>query len=45
MSFVAAHVKILFILMITNTSHVRDIGGDGLNLPHELIPDATVVLK
>ena len=31
--------------MVSDGRHVGDVGGDGLDLPHELVPDASVVLK
>ena len=31
--------------MVADGRHVGDVGGDGLDLAHELVTDATVVLK
>ena len=36
---------LLLVLVIPCHGHVRDVGGDGLDLPHELIPDTASLLK
>ena len=36
---------ILGLLVVADGRHVGHVGGDGLDLAHELVPDATVVLR